>query len=427
MPALGAGMDVGRIVAWHVKVGDEVHRGDIVALVETDKANIDVEVFEDGVVEELLVPAGERVPVGTPLALIGSGTGAAEPLPAEAGGAVVGGEALEPSAEQPRPLLLLRSRPNLPPRPLPGGAAPAPVAAEPASAAAAPAPVAAEPAPRPSLRVSLPTARATATTSTRSSPRRWSVDTPPRPGSTSRGCTAPVRGVSSPATTSSSRPTNAVAPWRRRRRLVPLRPSARGRTPCRARDPRRHRSGRQHHRPRRARGGTTGPPPAAPTAEAAPASTAAPAEASDPQPIGVPPSGAPPTAATSAPAREPMRRPQPRNVPSPCDRPSHARWSAPTARSRTTTSARPSTSRTPCVGSPSATPSVPDGAHPAGRAGPEGHGARAPRVPATSTATGSTDRSSPATASTSASPSTCVVAVCSHPRSAMPTSVRSTS
>jgi pyruvate dehydrogenase E2 component (dihydrolipoamide acetyltransferase) len=80
MPALGAGMDVGRIVAWHVGVGDEVHRGDIVALVETDKANIDVEVFEDGVVEELLVAAGAKVPVGTPLARIGSRAGV---VPAE--------------------------------------------------------------------------------------------------------------------------------------------------------------------------------------------------------------------------------------------------------------------------------------------------------------------------------------------------------
>jgi pyruvate dehydrogenase E2 component (dihydrolipoamide acetyltransferase) len=70
MPALGAGMDVGRIVTWHVKPGDEVHRGDIVALVETDKANIDVEVFEDGVIEELLVEEGTKVPVGTPLASI---------------------------------------------------------------------------------------------------------------------------------------------------------------------------------------------------------------------------------------------------------------------------------------------------------------------------------------------------------------------
>ena len=96
MPALGAGMDVGRIVAWHVHAGDEVHRGDIVALVETDKANIDVEVFEDGVVEELLVAEGTKVPVGTPLARIGRAAGV---VPAEEAAAAVPEAA--PAAEVP--------------------------------------------------------------------------------------------------------------------------------------------------------------------------------------------------------------------------------------------------------------------------------------------------------------------------------------
>jgi pyruvate dehydrogenase E2 component (dihydrolipoamide acetyltransferase) len=84
MPALGAGMDVGRIVAWHVKPGDVVHRGDIVALVETDKANIDVEVFEDGVIEQLLVDEGTKVPVGTPLALIATSAAGAAAEPRDA-------------------------------------------------------------------------------------------------------------------------------------------------------------------------------------------------------------------------------------------------------------------------------------------------------------------------------------------------------
>jgi pyruvate dehydrogenase E2 component (dihydrolipoamide acetyltransferase) len=87
MPALGAGMDVGRIIEWHVKAGDQVHRGDIVALVETDKANIDVEVFEDGVIEEILIEEGTKVPVGTPLARIGAGTAAAPGEPAGVGAA----------------------------------------------------------------------------------------------------------------------------------------------------------------------------------------------------------------------------------------------------------------------------------------------------------------------------------------------------
>jgi pyruvate dehydrogenase E2 component (dihydrolipoamide acetyltransferase) len=103
MPALGAGMDVGRILEWRVGVGDPVRRGEIIALVETDKANIEVECFETGVVEELLVEAGTKVPVGTPLARIatsGVATAAvAEPAAAEP--AVAETAAAEPAAAEP--------------------------------------------------------------------------------------------------------------------------------------------------------------------------------------------------------------------------------------------------------------------------------------------------------------------------------------
>ncbi len=68
MPSLGADMDAGTVTHWLVQPGDEVHRGQIVAIVETDKADVEVEVFEDGVVDELLVPEGVRVDVGTALA-----------------------------------------------------------------------------------------------------------------------------------------------------------------------------------------------------------------------------------------------------------------------------------------------------------------------------------------------------------------------
>jgi pyruvate dehydrogenase E2 component (dihydrolipoamide acetyltransferase) len=73
MPSLGADMDHGTVTRWLVKPGDTVHRGDIVAVVDTDKADVEVEVFEDGVVQELLVPEGTEVEVGTPLARIGDG------------------------------------------------------------------------------------------------------------------------------------------------------------------------------------------------------------------------------------------------------------------------------------------------------------------------------------------------------------------
>jgi pyruvate dehydrogenase E2 component (dihydrolipoamide acetyltransferase) len=70
MPSLGADMDAGTITQWLVKPGDRVHRGDIVAVVDTDKADVDVEIFEDGVIDRILVPEGEKVPVGTPLAAL---------------------------------------------------------------------------------------------------------------------------------------------------------------------------------------------------------------------------------------------------------------------------------------------------------------------------------------------------------------------
>jgi pyruvate dehydrogenase E2 component (dihydrolipoamide acetyltransferase) len=72
MPSLGADMSAGTLQAWLKNPGDLVNRGDIIAIVETDKADIEVEVFTGGVIEKLLVAPGARVPVGTPLALIRS-------------------------------------------------------------------------------------------------------------------------------------------------------------------------------------------------------------------------------------------------------------------------------------------------------------------------------------------------------------------
>ena len=70
MPALGADMEAGTIVEWLVKPGDAVKRGDIIAVVDTEKATIEVEVFQSGIIESIAVPAGQKVPIGTVLALI---------------------------------------------------------------------------------------------------------------------------------------------------------------------------------------------------------------------------------------------------------------------------------------------------------------------------------------------------------------------
>jgi pyruvate dehydrogenase E2 component (dihydrolipoyllysine-residue acetyltransferase) len=75
MPSLGADMEAGKLTEWMVKPGDRVKRGDIVAVVETQKGAIEIEVFQDGTVQSLLVEPGATVPVGTPMAEI---TGAGE-------------------------------------------------------------------------------------------------------------------------------------------------------------------------------------------------------------------------------------------------------------------------------------------------------------------------------------------------------------
>ena len=82
MPSLGADMEAGTLVEWLVKPGDRVKRGDIVAVVETQKGAIEIEIFETGQIEQVLVGLNSKVPVGTPLARIRT------ELEAKGGGAV---------------------------------------------------------------------------------------------------------------------------------------------------------------------------------------------------------------------------------------------------------------------------------------------------------------------------------------------------
>ncbi len=70
MPTLGADMAEGTLVAWKKQIGERVSKGDVIAEVETDKAAIDVETFTAGVIERLLVDPGDKVPVGTVMAVI---------------------------------------------------------------------------------------------------------------------------------------------------------------------------------------------------------------------------------------------------------------------------------------------------------------------------------------------------------------------
>lgn len=85
MPSLGADMEAGTLVEWLVQPGSTVGRGDIIAVVETQKGAIEIEVFQDGTIDSLLVEPGMTVPVGTPMAVINGGAEASsEPVPAEA-------------------------------------------------------------------------------------------------------------------------------------------------------------------------------------------------------------------------------------------------------------------------------------------------------------------------------------------------------
>jgi pyruvate dehydrogenase E2 component (dihydrolipoamide acetyltransferase) len=103
MPSLGADMEAGTLVEWLVKPGDRVKRGDVVAVVETQKGAIEIEIFESGQIAQILVELGKRVPVGTPLAQV-----------------TVEGEAKRsaPAAPQAAPTVLPPASPKVPVPPL---------------------------------------------------------------------------------------------------------------------------------------------------------------------------------------------------------------------------------------------------------------------------------------------------------------------
>lgn len=78
MPQMGYDMTEGTVVRWVKKVGDRVHRGDIVAEIETDKATVEIEAFESGTLLRTLAEPGQTIPVGVPIATLGA---AGEELP----------------------------------------------------------------------------------------------------------------------------------------------------------------------------------------------------------------------------------------------------------------------------------------------------------------------------------------------------------
>jgi pyruvate dehydrogenase E2 component (dihydrolipoamide acetyltransferase) len=110
MPSLGADMEAGTVLAWHVAPGDRVARGQLVMLVDTDKAEIETEIWEDGVVDEILVPVGRKVPVGTPLLRLRSAGAAAEPPATQPPPPVAAPAPAAPLAASPHARRLARER-----------------------------------------------------------------------------------------------------------------------------------------------------------------------------------------------------------------------------------------------------------------------------------------------------------------------------
>lgn len=72
MPQASPTMESGRLLAWHKKEGDKLAPQDVIAEVETDKAAMEIEVFDPGYLLKILIPADSDVPVDTPIAIIGS-------------------------------------------------------------------------------------------------------------------------------------------------------------------------------------------------------------------------------------------------------------------------------------------------------------------------------------------------------------------
>src|SRR5262245_40057292 len=70
MPRLSDTMEAGTIIKWNVKEGDAVSAGDVIADVETDKATMEMQVYDDGTVAKLAVPQGKSVPIGTVIAVL---------------------------------------------------------------------------------------------------------------------------------------------------------------------------------------------------------------------------------------------------------------------------------------------------------------------------------------------------------------------
>jgi pyruvate dehydrogenase E2 component (dihydrolipoamide acetyltransferase) len=123
MPSLGPDMEAGTLVEWLVKPGDQVKRGDVVAVVDTQKGAIEIEIYQSGEIEEILIALDTKVPVGTPLARlrVEGEAKAAPPIaaPSAAPAAALPAAPVPPSAP-PAPPAAVATKPSLVPTPIAG-------------------------------------------------------------------------------------------------------------------------------------------------------------------------------------------------------------------------------------------------------------------------------------------------------------------
>jgi pyruvate dehydrogenase E2 component (dihydrolipoamide acetyltransferase) len=109
MPKLSEQMESGKIIKWLKKEGDRVQSGDILAEVETDKADVEMEAFGSGVLRKIIVPQGEKAPVGTLIGVIADENEDINAVVGQAGGpaptaqAAAPASAAKPAADRPAP------------------------------------------------------------------------------------------------------------------------------------------------------------------------------------------------------------------------------------------------------------------------------------------------------------------------------------
>jgi pyruvate dehydrogenase E2 component (dihydrolipoamide acetyltransferase) len=118
MPQLSDTMSAGKILTWKKKEGDTVTRGDILAEVETDKANLEIESFFNGTLLKVLIPAGSEAKVGEVIAVIGAAGESVAAGPASAPAAKAPAAPQAPAAAAPQPAPAARPTPAAPAGPL---------------------------------------------------------------------------------------------------------------------------------------------------------------------------------------------------------------------------------------------------------------------------------------------------------------------